>query len=206
VCTFCPPRRQGTICAPLCISGLPKALKCFHRFDLRCLLYPVEREAHEQKLCLEPRRVLCQALTKPHLNDLRAQLEREEPQISRKSPEGPAIAYTLLPSQGLRRCPGDSDLEIDKNDTKCRRLGIAAGRHNGMVYGSDHGQQTARWNIFPPSVIGSLPPEEEPTPRHGLTINQSRDRPMTRGPMTQSSLYVQNTSGWSVGPSMWPTR
>ena len=52
------------------------------------LLYDVEREARERKLKAEARRALRQEKSKPILDDIRAYLEREQPQVLPKSPEG----------------------------------------------------------------------------------------------------------------------
>ena len=107
------------------------------------LLYDVEREARQQKLCGEARRALRQAQSKPILNDIRAYLEREQPQVLPKSPEGQAITYTLSNWKALIRYCDDGDLEIDNNGAERSLRGIAVGRKNWMFYGSDNGGQTA---------------------------------------------------------------
>jgi transposase len=107
------------------------------------LLYDVEREAREQKLRGDRRRALRQAQAKPLLNDIRAYLEREQPQVLPKSPEGQAIAYTLSNWKALIRYCDDGDLEIDNNGAERSLRGIAVGRKNWMFYGSDNGGQTA---------------------------------------------------------------
>ena len=107
------------------------------------LLYDVEREAREQKRRGEARRLLRQAQSKPILNDIRAYLEREQPQVLPKSPEGQAIAYTLSNWKALTRYAEDGDLEIDNNGAERSLRGIAVGRKNWMFYGSDNGGQTA---------------------------------------------------------------
>ena len=91
------------------------------------LLYDVEREARKQKLCGEARRALRQAQSKPILNDIRAYLEREQPQVLPKSPEGQAIAYTLSNWKALTRYAEDGDLEIDNNGAHA-----ACGVRHGM--------------------------------------------------------------------------
>src|SRR5207245_4228018 len=60
------------------------------------LLYDVEREARDRKLDRERRRARRQAKSKPILDDIRAYLEGEHPQVLPKSPEGQAIAYRSL--------------------------------------------------------------------------------------------------------------
>src|SRR5208282_6936768 len=79
------------------------------------LLYDVEREAREKQLKGEARRALRQEKAKPILDDIRAYLEREQPQVLPKSPEGKAIAYTLSNWKALARYADDGDLEIDNN-------------------------------------------------------------------------------------------
>ena len=79
------------------------------------LLYDVEREAGERKLKGEARRVLRQEKSKLILDDIRAYLEREQPQVLPKSPEGEAIAYTLSNWKALTRYLDDGDLAIDNN-------------------------------------------------------------------------------------------
>ncbi len=79
------------------------------------LLYDAEREARDGKLDGEARRALRQAKSKPILDDIRAYLEREQPQVLPKSPEGEAIAYTLSNWKALTRYCDDGDLEIDNN-------------------------------------------------------------------------------------------
>jgi transposase len=107
------------------------------------LLYDVEREAREQQLKGEARRALRQAKAKPILDDIRAYLEREQPQVLPKSPEGKAIAYTLSNWKALTRYLGDGDLEIDNNGAERSLRGVAVGRKNWMFYGSDNGGRTA---------------------------------------------------------------
>jgi len=107
------------------------------------LLYDVEREAREQKLKAEARRALRQEKSKPILEDIRAYLEREQPQVLPKSPEGEAIAYALSNWKALVRYCEDGDLEIDNNGAERSLRGVAVGRKNWMFYGSDEGGRTA---------------------------------------------------------------
>jgi len=67
------------------------------------LLYDVEREARDGKLEGEARRALRQEKAKPILDDIHAYLEREQPRVLPKSPEGEAIAYTLSNWKALTR-------------------------------------------------------------------------------------------------------
>ena len=107
------------------------------------LLYDVEREAREKQLKGEARRALRQEKAKPILDDIRAYLEREQPQVLPKSPEGKAIAYTLSNWKALARYADDGDLEIDNNGAERSLRGVAVGRKNWMFYGSDNGGHTA---------------------------------------------------------------
>jgi transposase len=107
------------------------------------LLYDVEREAREQNLAGEARRELRQAKSKPILDDLHAYLEREQPQVLPKSPEGQAIAYTLSNWKALIRYCEDGDLEIDNNGAERSLRGVAVGRKNWLFFGSDNGGRTA---------------------------------------------------------------
>jgi transposase len=107
------------------------------------LLYDVEREARERKLDGEARRARRQERSKPILEDIRAYLEREQPRVLPKSPEGQAIAYTLSNWKALTRYCDHGDLEIDNNGAERSLRGVAVGRKNWMFYGSDHGGRTA---------------------------------------------------------------
>jgi hypothetical protein len=107
------------------------------------LLYDVEREAGERKLRGEARRILRQEKSKLILDDIRAYLEREQPQVLPKSPEGEAIAYTMSNWKALTRYLDDGDLAIDNNGAERSLRGIAVGRRNWTFYGSDNGGRTA---------------------------------------------------------------
>jgi transposase len=107
------------------------------------LLYDVEHEAREQKLKGEARRALRREKSKPILVDIRAYLEREQPQVLPKSPEGQAIAYTLSNWKALVRHCDDGDLEIDNNGAERSLRGVAVGRKNWLFFGSDQGGRTA---------------------------------------------------------------
>jgi transposase len=107
------------------------------------LLYDVEREAREQQLKGGARRALRQEKSKPILDDIRAYLEREQPQVLPKSSEGQAIAYTLSNWAALIRYCEDGDLEIDNNGAERSLRGVAVGRKNWMFFGSDNGGRTA---------------------------------------------------------------
>jgi len=107
------------------------------------LLDDVEREARDRKLDRERRRARRQAKSKPILDDIRAYLEGEQPQVLPKSPEGQAIAYTLSNWKALIRYCEDGDLEIDNNGAERSLRGVAVGRKNWLFFGSDNGGRTA---------------------------------------------------------------
>jgi len=107
------------------------------------LLYDVEREAGERKLKGEARRALRQEKSKLISMTSVLYLEREQPQVLPKSPEGEAIAYTLSNWKALTRYLEDGDLAIDNNGAERSLRGIAVGRRNWTFYGSDNGGRTA---------------------------------------------------------------
>jgi transposase len=107
------------------------------------LLYEVERQARDRKLDPEARRALRQEKSKPILDDIHAYLEREQPRVLPKSPEGEAIAYTLSNWKALTRYSDNGDLKIDNNGAERSLRGVAVGRKNWMFYGSDNGGRTA---------------------------------------------------------------
>jgi transposase len=107
------------------------------------LLYDVEREARDRKLKGGGRRALRQKKSKPILDDIHKYLEREQPHVLPKSPEGEAIAYTLSNWKALTRYLEDGDLEIDNNGAERSLRSVAVGRKNWMFYGNDNGGRTA---------------------------------------------------------------
>jgi len=107
------------------------------------LLYDVEREAREGKLDAAAWLALRRERSVPLLQDLKAYLERERPQVLPKSPIGQAIAYTLSNWDALVRYTEDGDLEIDNNGAERSLRGVAVGRRNWTFFGSDNGGHTA---------------------------------------------------------------
>jgi hypothetical protein len=103
----------------------------------------VEREARDLKLDGEGRLALRQAKSVPILDDIKAYLEREQPQLLPKSPEGQAIAYALSNWEALIRYAEDGDLEIDNNGAERSLRGVAVGRKNWLFFGSYNGGRTA---------------------------------------------------------------
>ena len=107
------------------------------------LLYDVERDAAQMALDSEARKNLRQSRSVPILKDIRDYLEREQPAVLPKSPEGMAMAYTLSNWDALTRYCEDGDLAIDNNGAERSLRGIAVGRKNWMFFGSDNGGRTA---------------------------------------------------------------
>jgi transposase len=106
-------------------------------------LYDVQREAKEMNMDADGRLALRQAKSVPILNDIKACLEREQPNVLPKSPEGQAFSYVLSNWDALLRYSEDGDLEIDNNGTERSLRGIAVGRRNWLFFGSDDGGRTA---------------------------------------------------------------
>ena len=107
------------------------------------LLYDIEREAKVMGLAGDARKTLRQKKALPILEDIKAYLEREQPAVLPKSPEGTAISYTLSNWDALVRYCKDGDLEIDNNGAERSLRGIAVGRRNWTFLGSDNGGRTA---------------------------------------------------------------
>lgn len=107
------------------------------------LLYDIEREARDQAMDAAERLALRRARSRPMLEDMKAYLERERPQVLPKSPIGQAIAYTLSNWDALVRYCQDGDLEIDNNGAERSLRGVAVGRRNWTFFGSDNGGRTA---------------------------------------------------------------
>jgi transposase len=107
------------------------------------LLYDVEREAKAKRFTGEDRKNLRLGKSVPILKDIKTYLEREQPAVLPKSPEGTAISYTLSNWDALVRYCDDGDLEIDNNGAERSLRGIAVGRRNWTFLGSDNGGRTA---------------------------------------------------------------
>lgn len=105
------------------------------------LLYRIERKAREWTSA--ERLQLRERCATPVLEELRAYLERAQPAVLPKSPEGVAIAYTLSNWRALSRYAVDGDLAIDNNGAERSLRGVAVGRKNWMFFGSDAGGRTA---------------------------------------------------------------
>jgi hypothetical protein len=151
-----PPLREGSLRSPSLRSGATIPVSLFNSaipiLDFlptlyikltwgRCLIII----GTEGKLGLtgEARKALRQAKSVPILEDIKAYLEREQPAVLPKSPEGTAISYTLSNWDALVRYCDDGDLEIDNNGAERSLRGIAVGRRNWTFLGSDNGGRTA---------------------------------------------------------------
>ena len=84
-----------------------------------------------------------QARSGPILDDIKTYLEREQPKILPKSPEGQAIACALANWKALIRYTEERGLEIDNNGAEHSLRGIAVGRKNWKFLGNDQGGRTA---------------------------------------------------------------
>jgi hypothetical protein len=107
------------------------------------LLYDIEREARDKQMDAAGRLALRRTRSQPILEDIKAYLERERPQVLPKSPISQAIAYTLSNWEALVRYSKDGDLEIDNNGAERSLRGVAVGRRNWTFFGSDNGGRTA---------------------------------------------------------------
>jgi transposase len=119
--------------------------------DLRALpavaqiraLYAVERQAKEQGLDPEARRVLRQGEAQPLLAELETWLTTMKPQATPKSPLGRAIAYAQGRWSALTRYLDDGRLEIDNGEVERIIRLVALGRKNFLFAGSDAGAERA---------------------------------------------------------------
>lgn len=104
-------------------------------------LYEVERDAKE--MSAEARCALRRERAKPILDDIRAWLDAESPQMLPKSPIGEAVQYIMNQWEALGRYVEDGDLEIDNNVAERALRAVAIGRKNWLFAGSDRGGQAA---------------------------------------------------------------
>jgi transposase len=90
-----------------------------------------------------PRLQMRQDLAVPILEQFRAWLVAQRPEVLPKSPMGEAIAYALNNWEALRRYSEAGFLAIDNNVAERERKQIAIGRKNWLSVGSPRGGQTA---------------------------------------------------------------
>jgi hypothetical protein len=89
------------------------------------LLYDLEREAGDQKLGFGARRALRQAVSKPILDSIRAYLEREQPLLLPKRPDGQAIAYLRNLLERINSHPKSRLAELFPDQWKAGRSSAA---------------------------------------------------------------------------------
>jgi hypothetical protein len=106
-------------------------------------LYDIEREAREQNLSFDERKLLRQTKSIEKLQLLEAWLKENIIQVLPKSVMGQAIAYTLNLWPRLIRYIEDGRFEIDNNLVENSIRPVALGRKNYMFAGSHEGAKRA---------------------------------------------------------------
>jgi hypothetical protein len=106
-------------------------------------LYEIEREAREQKLNSDARRLLRQQRAKPVAEALWQWLVRQRGQVPDGSATAKAIEYSLGRWAALIRYLEDGDLPIDNNHIENRIRPVAIGRSNWLFAGSLRAGQRA---------------------------------------------------------------
>jgi len=114
-----------------------QALKLFQS------LYEIEREAREQDLSYDERKILRQNKSIEKLQELETWLKENIIQVLPKSAIGGAIAYTLNLWPRLIRYTQDGRYEIDNNLVENSIRPVALGRKNYMFAGSHEGAKRA---------------------------------------------------------------
>jgi transposase len=114
-----------------------QALKLFQA------LYEIEREAREQDLSYDERKMLRQNKSIEKLQELETWLKENIIQVLPKSAIGGAIAYTLNLWPRLIRYIDDGRYEIDNNLVENSIRPVALGRKNYMFAGSHEGAKRA---------------------------------------------------------------
>jgi len=114
-----------------------QALKLFQS------LYEIEREAREQDLSYDERKILRQNKSIEKLQELETWLKENIIQVLPKSAIGGAIAYTLNLWPRLIRYTQDGRYEIDNNLVENSIRPVALGRKNYMFAGSHEGAKHA---------------------------------------------------------------
>jgi len=105
-------------------------------------LYTVESAARESGVVGDELRLLRQQCSVPVLETLHEYLKKISGEVLPKSEAGRAVAYALKNWEALTRYTDSGDLLIDNNHTERSLRGIAVGRHNWLVVGSDLGGKT----------------------------------------------------------------
>jgi len=104
-------------------------------------LYQLERET--KALTAAERHALRQEQSKPILDAIHDWLDTEHPRVLPKSPIGEAVQYARNHFTALTRYLDDGDLAIDNNAAENALRGIAVGRKNWLMVGSDRGGRAA---------------------------------------------------------------
>src|SRR5262249_37433600 len=102
---------------------------------------PLEQQQRRQRE--EQRRQLRQLQSQPVLDELKQWLDEQRGQTLPKSPLGQAIGYALNNWKALCRYVEQGYLAIDNNLSERTLRGIALGRNNWGLIGSETGGQTA---------------------------------------------------------------
>jgi len=102
-------------------------------------LFAVEREANDQGLSFEERRIRRGEASRATLDAFRLWLEEMAPQALPKSSLAAAIGYTLRQWAALERYLGDGELVPDNSASERALRAVAIGRKNWLFAGSDAG-------------------------------------------------------------------
>lgn len=106
-------------------------------------LYHLERWAKDESLSHAARHELRQEKALPILEEIKAWLNEQYPQVLPKSPIGKAISYSLLQWPKLKNYLLDGRLEIDNNLVENAIRPVALGRKNYLFAGSHEGAKRA---------------------------------------------------------------
>jgi transposase len=106
-------------------------------------LYDVEREAREEGLAPETRRLLREERSRPILESFYTWLEGLRESLRPSSLLADAVRYALNQREALWRFLDDGRLEIDNNRSERTLRKVALGRNNYLFAGSPQGAETA---------------------------------------------------------------
>lgn len=106
-------------------------------------LYHLERWAKDELLSHAARYELRQEKALPIMEEIKAWLNQQYPQVLPKSPIGKAISYSLLQWPKLKNYLLDGRLEIDNNLVENAIRPVALGRKNYLFAGSHEGAKRA---------------------------------------------------------------
>jgi transposase len=106
-------------------------------------LYMIEREARENNLSFDQRKVLRMEQSLPVLQELEKWMKEQLPEVLPKSSIGQAMAYTLDLWTRLTRYIDSGQVEIDNNLIENSIRPVALGRKNYLFAGSHEAAQQA---------------------------------------------------------------